>query len=322
VSEYRGAALRLLWWATLAELVLVRVVSRVGIFIPKGGAALTVYQMVIQFGEVAFSFSLFMGVILLALTLAGHRWWALAPGALAGALVMIVPGPVPSPGWSLGVALVLAGTVALLGVGAIRRVGDAWECGALSTVLTVHLLGYLVTAVQLFWTTTGRPGEAPLAGAAIRGGELLAVAAPVFLAVPLLRAAARARGRGPAAVGAVGLGRAAALGAAGAAALGLALSINADITAILAMYSLGFTLSWPAFLYMAALGLGIPGLVAAVRRDPVRGLALGLLFLAGYSLGVNQQHLLVLTGWALLALPGAAVAALPTTGPTEEVAPA
>lgn len=338
MSEYRGAALRLLWWATLVELVLVRVVSRVGIFIPKGGAALQIYQILIQFGEVAFSFSLFMGVILLGLTLAGHRWWGLAPGALAGVLVMIVPGPVPSPGWSLAVALVLAGTVAAMGVGAIRRVSDAWESGALSTVLTVHLVGYLVTAAQLAWTTAGLPGEAPLAGAAIRGGELLAVAAPVFLAVPLLAAAARARGRGrgTAAAGAVGLGRAAALGAAGAAALGLALSINADITAILAMYSLGFTLSWPAFFYMVALGLGVPGLVAAVRRDPVRGLALGLLFLAGYSLGVNQQHLLVLAGWALLALPAAATAGagtgsagdsatapgLPQTDSTEEVAPA
>ncbi|MDF2628363.1 MAG: hypothetical protein K0R39_2194 [Symbiobacteriaceae bacterium] len=308
MSEYRGAALRLLWWATLVELVLVRVVSRVGIFIPKTGVVLSVYQVLMSAGEVAFSFSLFMGVILLGLALAGHRWWGMALGVLAGVMVMIVTGPVPSPAWSLGVALVLAAAVAVMGIASLRSVREPWECGLLSTVLTVHLVGYLTTVGQLAWTVLGLPGEPPLAGAALRAGELLAAVAPIWLAVPLLRAAW---------AGAVGLGRAAALGATGAAALALAYTINADLTAILAMYSLGFTLSWPAALYLAALGLGLPGLAAAVRRNPDRGLALGLLFLAGYSLGVNQQHLIVLAGWALLGPP--APAAAPRPSATEEV---
>ncbi|HWI66337.1 MAG TPA: hypothetical protein VNT75_31290 [Symbiobacteriaceae bacterium] len=286
MNEYRGAALRLLWWATLAELLLVRVVSRVGIFIPKDGMVLGIYRTVIAVGEVAFSFSLFMGVLLLGLALAGHRWWAWAPGAVAGVLVMLAPGPAPPPGWSMAVALVLAFTVALLGAGALRAsAGDRWLRGALGVILAVHVVGYLVSAAQLGWTALDLPGEAPLAGVLLSAGELLALAAPVLLALRGVRLKHAA----------IGLGSAAALGA--------AFLVNADITAILAMYSLGFTLSWPAVLYLIALGLGVPGLIGLVKRDRVRGLSLGLLFIAGYTLGVNQQHLLVLAGWALLALP-------------------
>ncbi|HYF93841.1 MAG TPA: hypothetical protein VD969_16635 [Symbiobacteriaceae bacterium] len=306
LGEYRGAALRLVWWATLAELLLVRIVSRVGIFIPKSGMALTIYRTAIAVGEVAFSFSLFMGVALLVLALAGHRWWAWAPGAAAGALVMIAPGPVPPAGWSMAVALVLCGTIGVMGAGALRAAADPWERAAMGVVLGVHALGYLVSAVQLGWEAFGLPDGAPLVGPALVAGELLAVVAPVLLAVPLLRRGGPGRGG----LGAIGLGSAAALGA--------ALLVNADITAILAMYSLGFTLSWSAFVYMIALGLGVPGLVAFVRRDRLRGLSLGLLFLAGYSLGVNQQHLLVLAGWALLSLPAARIA----PSPAEEVSPA
>lgn len=302
LGEYRGAALRFLWWATLAELLLVRVVSRVGIFIPKSGLFEAAYRTAMTVGEVAFSFSLFVGVLLLVLALAGHRWWAWAPGAVAGALVMIVPGPVPPAGWAMAVAFVLAGTVAVLGAGALRSVTERWERRTLALVMTVHVLGYLVAGTQLAWEAFALPGGVPLAGTILRAGELLALAAPVLLAAPMLR-------RGSFKDAAIGLGSAAALGA--------LLWANADITAILAMYSLGFTLSWPALLYLIALGLGVPGLIAAVRRDRVRGLALGLLFLAGYTLGINQQHLLVLAGWALLALP----AAQPVTA-VAEVSPA
>lgn len=304
-GEYRVAALRFLWWATVVELLLVRVVSRVGIFIPKSGLALSVYQLLMSAGEVAFSFSLLMGVLLVVMTLAGHRWWVWIPGAISGVLVMIVPGPVPPPAWAATIALVLGGTVTLMGAAALRSAAGPWERRALGLVLGVHIVGYAVSAAQLGWTALNLPGEVPLAGAALAAGELLAVVAPVLLAVPLLRRAAPGRGI----LGAIGLGSAAALGA--------ALLVNADITAILAMYSLGFTLSWPAFLYLIALGLGVPGLIAFVRRDRVRGLALGLLFLAGYSLGVNQQHLLVLAGWALLALPARQAAPTAT-----EVSPA
>jgi hypothetical protein len=152
--------------------------------------------------------------------------------------------------------------------------------------MAVHLLVYLVTASQLAWSGLGLPDGLPGAGTILRGGELLALQAPLLLLV-------RPRWGHVA----IGLGSAAALGA--------AYLVNPDITAILAMYSLGFSLSWPVWLYLGALGLGVPGLVALLRADRLRGLALGLLFLAGYSLTINQQHLLVLAGWAVLALPAA-----------------
>lgn len=275
--------MRVLWWAVLAEFLLARLLSRVGVYIPKSGAALAIYDGALLLGQIAFTFSLLLGVVLLL------RRDAL--GALAvAALVLLTPRPAPPVWWSLAVALVLAGAVAALGARAIRK---AWAepglRGALALVLAVHLLTYLANAGQLAWAALALPGAAPLAAQALRFGELLALLAPVALLWP----PGRLR---PAEAGA-GLGAVAALGAGYLA--------NADLTAIMAMYSLGFSLSWPPVLYLLALGAGIPALLALVRRDSRRGHALGLLFLAGYALTVNLQHIVVLVAWVELARPAA-----------------
>jgi hypothetical protein len=76
----RLPAVRLLWWAALAEFLLVRVTSRAGIYIPKAGAAIVIYRWLLSLGEVAFNLSLLAAVLVLVVSLRGWRG-AVAAGA-------------------------------------------------------------------------------------------------------------------------------------------------------------------------------------------------------------------------------------------------
>ncbi|HEY3364838.1 MAG TPA: hypothetical protein VGK74_07300 [Symbiobacteriaceae bacterium] len=316
MTGWRLPALRLLWWAVWAEFLLVRLFSRVGVYIPKQGAFLTVYRVATTAGETAFNFSLFLGVAVLALALWAHRPLVVALAGLAAGAALFTPGAAATAVWSLVVSVAMVAAVAGLGVGAIRAADGPWEKGALALVLTAHAVGYGVGAAQLAWVALAAPGQMPLAGALLRAGELPALLAPLLLAVPAFRelggrGLGSGQGSGPADRPPAGRAGYFALGLAAVAGLAVAYLINADITAILAMYSLGFGLNWPAPFYLLALGAGAFGLAWAIRRQPEHGLALGLIFLAGYALHVNQQHILVLAGWALLALrpvPAAVVA--------------
>lgn len=280
----RLPGLRLLWWAVWAEFLLVRLLSRVGIYIPKGDFSLVVYNGALFVGEVAFNLSLIVAALYVVYTVVFTRHYLLLVPA---AVLLLAPGVAASAGWSMAAALLMAGAVVWLGVGVLPAPAPGGLRAALLLVLSVHVLGYGVSAAQLAWTLFDLPGSLPGAGSLIRFGELLALPAPVILLLG-------ARGRTPVAIVA-GLGAALALGA--------GYWANSDLTAILAMYSLGFSLSWPATLYLLALGAGIPAMVWLLRTHPVRGLALGLLFLVGYSLTVNQQHLVVLAAWGALSLP-------------------
>jgi len=302
LAEYRLPALRLLWWAAWAEFLFVRLLSRVGIYIPKNGAALTLYRGALTVGEIAFNLSLLAGVGVLLLVLVpagagGHgqglgRARALVVGATL-ALVLLIPATAPAS-WSLAAAVALPVTILALLAQALRCEADPWQRTALLAVGAAQVMGLGVTAAQLVWALAQLPGTVPLAGELLRWGELVALLAPVALSASLVLArepGARLR------LGPVGAG----VGAVSA--FGVAYWANADLTAILAMYSLGFSLQWPPALYLLGLGLGVVTLLHRVRSDPSRGLALGLLLLAGYSLQVNQQHIVVLAGWCLLALP-------------------
>ncbi|HYG60031.1 MAG TPA: hypothetical protein VD902_18345, partial [Symbiobacteriaceae bacterium] len=192
LDQYRLPALRLLWWAVWAEFLLVRLLSRVGIFIPKAGAALAVYHGVLTAGEIAFNFSLLLSVVLLC-----RRDGLIGLGVAA--LVLLAPGPAPSPWWSLAVALATAGAIAGLGARAVgRAAGHPGLQAATAVVLAVHLVAYLAGAGQLAWAALNLPGTAPLLGPALRAGELLALLAPVALLWPpgRVRPAAASAGMG------------------------------------------------------------------------------------------------------------------------------
>lgn len=281
-AEVRTGLMRALLWAVWGEFVLVRLLSRVGVFIPKGGAVLTGYRAAVWLGEVAFNLSLLLALVVLGLLLLEHRRsLALLAGA-AGLLALLGS---RLPGGSLPAAALLPAAVAALGVSAIRRSSAPLRAG-LGLILLAQLLRYAAGGLQLGWVLFDLPGELPGAAWLLRGGELLAVLAPIALAAAVLRSTALR----PAVLLTVGA----------PALLAAALWVDPDITAILAMYALGFTLSWPALLYL----LGAGAVVLALSAwPPDRRLGLGLLLLAGIGLNVNQQHLIVLVGWALLALP-------------------
>jgi len=300
-AAYRLPALRLLWWAVWVEYLLVRLFSRVGIYIPKGGKALAIYGAALTLGEIAFNLSLLVGVVALALALTEQRRSVAAGvGSVAVLSLVRLSNPLWAGVWMLGVMA----AVAYLALSALRKADGLWERGGLALVLAAQLTAYAAGAAQLLWGALGLPGAAPLVGALYRGGELLAVVAPLALAMPMLRAALRSwgswdswrsRGRAVSPHGALySVGATAALAAGYVA--------NADVTAVLAMYSLGFSLSWPAYLYIAGLAAGVAVIMSALRRRREWGLALGLLFLAGFAPQLNQQQLLILVGWAVLAL--------------------
>ncbi|MFZ5823814.1 MAG: hypothetical protein ACOY94_05735 [Bacillota bacterium] len=281
-DELRGGLLRALLWAVGAEFLLVRLLSRVGVFIPKSGAVEAGYRGAVWLGEVAFNLSLMLAVVVLALLLRLHRRpLALLAGA-AGLLALLgarLPGGAPLAAALLPVA------VAALGITAALRAPAALRPG-LGLILLAQLLRYAAGGLQLGWVLFDLPGELPGAAWLLRVGELLAVLAPIALGTAALRL--------------TGLRRASLLAVGAPALLAAALLVEPDITAILAMFSLGFTLSWPALLYL----LGAGAVVLALSALPSgQRLGLALLLLAGIGLNVNQQHLITLVGWALLALP-------------------
>lgn len=319
-------ALRGLWLVVGVEFLLRRLLTRVSIYMPKTPLTAALYRLLAVTGEIAFNLSLLAGLLALGYVLwiqvrrgaAGSRaaggspvgggpfpggTAAHLPAALALAaalLVLLAPGSPPGPGWSLAAAVAMAVAVGGLAALAISRAtGWEWRLG-LAAILAGHLSWYGVAAAQTALLMSGRGGEVAWATTVLRLGELAAMLAPPMLAVTAWRRVG--------VPGWTGLDRGMLAGFGGAALLAGGYAANADMTGVLAVWSLGFTLSWPAPVYLAALAAGLYFLVrSAGSPDPatrVRAAALGILWLTGFSLQVNQQHFLVLLSWSLLAAGG------------------
>jgi len=277
MREVRASLAWTLVLAVAAEFLLVRLLSRVGVYIPKAGPVLTLYEGSVVLGEVSFNLSLGLAILVLILAV-----WEQRPVALALLLVLstLWMGPV------LPIFGLLAGLL-LLGARGLHQARPALRPG-LGLLLLAQAMHILAIGLQRFWVESGLPAEAPGSIWLLRGAELLAALAPLAMAVgqkPWRRPEARV------------------LGAAGAAtmALGAALWLQPDLTGVLAMFSLGFSLSWPAPLYALALGAAV---LACSSETGAHRFGLILLFLAGLGLNVNQQQVVIMAGWALLGLPG------------------
>ncbi len=310
-------AYRFLWLVVAVEFLIGRLFTRVGVFMPKNRPVLILYNLLADAGRIAFNVSLLLGLVLLGYTLwrlvaTGRRAAVYGPAALAALvalLVLAVPGSPPPPGWSLAAALLAALALAALGALALGRTPSPWARLGLAGALLAHLIWYGVAAAQIALALSGRPGEISAAVPLLRGGELLAMLAPILLAISLRpfqrHQAAAVESRG------------ALLGAGGATAFAAAYVANGDMAGVLAIWSLGFTLAWPAVLYAAAIAAGIYFLARASGPLRVQAAALGILWCTGYALQVNQQHILVLLAWALLA---AGTAAAPEAASVPEAA--
>lgn len=290
----RPPMVRALLWAAGAEFLLVRLFARIGIFIPKQGVVLSAYRALVWTGEVAFNLSLALGVVVLLLTLAGHSGrLRLLVGAAA--LLALTGGLGWDGGQFLAAGLLLA-AVCALAAGAMARVPPGWRAG-LGLLLSAQAMRYLTSGLQLGWVVFGLPGTLPGAGLLLQVAELAAACALLAMGLPPLRPT-RIPGGGEAPA----WRRRLLLASVPAALLLFAFWLNADMTGVFAMYCLGLTLVWPAPLYVAAAGAATLALTGVAGEDRM---ALGLILLAGLGLHTNQQHLLLLAGWALLALPAA-----------------
>lgn len=342
LAPWLAGGMRLLWVAAWVELILGRVLSRVGVYIPKTPPMLAGYRLLSDLGQIAFNLALLAAVGVLALGVwslwaearAGSRLSAFLIGGAAllvllplagghGAVLSLVTAvAVPLAAASLLLPVLLA--PAASASGAARGPARHLERSGLLLVLAAHLAWYATAAIQLLLTNLNRPGTWAPAAAVLHAGELAALLAPLALAAACLVKPGGAAAVGVVAPGWSGAGQPAHSAASGmqaggqtqlrwlaeavrltlgAWAFAIAYLVNADIAGVLAIWSLGFTLSWPAALY----GLALVAAAWLVHRSLAaggvrvwRGYGLGLIFLAGFGLQVNLQHLLLLTGYLAL----------------------
>ena len=297
--------------AGLSELVLFRTLSRVGVHIPKQGAVLNVYEVLVQAGSYAFNVSSIAVVVAVAM---------MAYGALRGEfgrhplLAAVAPALAAFVGVSVLFAFVQEGPAAKLVYGLMSAAimlalaGEAYASRRSAplrcAVVVVAVLAYLgaqyhvlaAQAYQVMGLTSDPPGSMP----ALEVAEALVLvnAFLIFWGWSGVRLRSEARPT---------------LLQIGVAGLLVILFLgsyygrpDSSTAAILSLWSLGLTLYLPVPLY--ALALGLYGatlarcLVQARRgeKPPYDAVALGLLPVAGLTLELTYQHLLAILVLSLL----------------------
>ncbi len=274
--------------AGLIELLLQRVVYRVGVHIPRSGLFLELYRFATWTGDLAFRFAavlLVLATVGLALSLLRGRTHA----ALGFVLLAVLGGNLLA--WPLGLGFA-PGLVAVL-----FALGAAWAVGESVRQQSSHVLraGVALAGVTLLLGQY-RIGLAGL-GALPRGVAEVQLASEVALlaTAALLAAAAFAASR-----------RRLALAASLVVTLLLVLAYVREpaTLAIVSLWSTGVTLSLPPALYLAAFGGVIFAGVAWARSPSTRhlGIAIALLVVAGVQPQALHHDLTALVGLTLLSL--------------------
>lgn len=285
--------------AAVAEVVLLRLVTRVGVHLPRGDTVSDALGVASFLGAFALNLASILTTGFVVLVLAAVAWRA--KGTLLGWAVIGLTGAML---WGLGLRLSTgAGTAdALFGVSTTLLVivvglflaNEVPPRGRLAIALVVgayvayqyYALGHLLFQ-QLGYTTAP-----PAAIWALRLGELLVVL-----------------GAG-AAFWAWGIDRWRRAGRAGAAFAIVPVFVvfagslaPASTSSILALWTTGLSLYLPLPLYLIALGLYLLTIAACLRAGDAFWSAAGLLliFLAGYMPEATYDHLLLLLGVAFLA---------------------
>ena len=282
--------------AVLAETLLLRIVVRVGVHVPKHAALTGLFETASTFGSLAFNFASVLALVLLALVLtfviASKRSRAFSPliallsGALFLGLFLTLVTDTPEADALFGVsAALLALTVLIVAM----RTSDLTPAVAIALGLMVaaYLSYEYYTLSYVFYRILDYAAIPPLSLDALRLGEALAMVAAgaVFFAWGLPRWGVI--GRGGAAVVAVVL-------------LTLTVAGLSPVStmAILALWTTGVSLFLPFPVYLLALALFLLTIVACFRDRRAYWIAAGLLLvlLAGYMAESTYQHLLFLLG--------------------------
>ena len=277
--------------AGLGELVLQRVVYRVGIHLPRSGLFLNVYEFATAAGDFAFRLTaVLVGVsaVALALWLARGRVNPLV-GAVLLALVAVnlFAWPLRLEPASVVVAVLFAVGLAAVLAGAARRPAPlALHAAVVGAALTLLLGQYRVLLGGL-----GVTGESVATAQLLSEVGLLLTAAALVLAT---------RGFEPS--------RHAVAAAAGVTILLAGAYVREPATvAIVSLWAVGVTMSLPAVLYLFALAGVTYAAATWLRREQTRhlGVAVLLLLVAGVQPEILHHDLTALLGLTLLSLGAA-----------------
>ena len=308
--------------AALAETLLLRLATRVGVHVPRGDIARAGIHAASLLGTLALNLAsvLAIGLVVLVLALLVLRMEA---GATRLALAVLSAAML----WGLGstlatdslmgdalFGLTMTVLVVCAGVGLAWRTGLPLEARVAIGLMVVAYACYQYYALgHLFYRALDYSTVPPLAVAVLRLGEGLVVVA------------------GAAAFWAWGARRWRQAGFAGASFSAAAVLIVATgslapaaTTSILSLWTTGLSLYLPLPLYLLSLGLYLLTAIACLRSGDQFWIGAGLLLLllAGYMPEATYDHLLLLLGFAFLSgamtwvLRGPAQApAAPSTGP-------
>lgn len=309
LSLYRQLAAALLATALL-ETLLLRLVTRVGVHLPKDAAVAGVFQVAELLGSVAFNFASLLAIGLAALFLGslvlrtGSSLGRLALAGLSlgmlGGLALSLATGAPEADALFGLSITLL--VGLAGLVLVKQDEMSLPARvALALIVAAYFCYQYYSLSHLAYRLLDYSTVPPLSIAALRLGEGLVVVA------------------GAAVFWAWGLGRWRRLGWAElglVAVLVLAIALSSftpsSTMSILALWTTGLSLFLPFPLYLLSLALYLVTLVACWRSGDAFWTAAGLLLLllAGYMPEATYYHLLLLLGVACLS--GAVQRAMPS----------
>jgi hypothetical protein len=286
--------------AALAETLLLRLVTRVGVHLPKKGAVTEAYEAASLLGSLAFNFASVLAIALVVVVLASLvRRMENGPGRLAlvglSAAMLVSLALTLATGATAADAVFGVATALLVGTVGLVFAGEAVRSPRARVALALMVAAYFCYQYyllgHLFYRILDYGAVPPLSITVLRLGEVLAVtaAAAAFWAWGLPRWRW---------VGTAGMAVVAAL---------LLLLVFAGLSpystmAILALWTVGLSLYLPFPVYLLALALYLLTLVACWRSGDAFWTAAGLLLvlLAGYMPEATYQHLLLVLGVAFV----------------------
>jgi len=290
--------------AAVSEMLFLRVVSRVGVHIPKEEPVLTVYRWLTAYGAFAFDVAVLLAAsaaVLLVYRLVSERRTsfvgsALLPALLAtlliGAAFLAVADDGEVPRLAFGV-MSCAALLATLALGWPSAAATPRVRLVMTLMVSALLLGQYHVLGQTALQAAGATASLPLGTAALGLAEVLVLLA----GVAVFRAWFPWRER----ITSYRIE----LGAASVASLVLvgAFLREPSTTSILSLWTSGMTMYLPFPLYAASFWLYVATAAYAVRRPRLRpiGFALLLVFAAGLLLETTYQHVLAIVALTLIA---------------------
>ncbi len=303
-------ALGTLLAAGLGELFLYRMLSRVGVHIPKNGAVLDAYDALVEVGSFAFNVSSVMVFVALGLlAFAAAQRWSRRPApltatpalvAILGALSLLLAFVEEGESAKLAYGALSAGVMLLLALLAwTDRDADAGRRAVITLIVLAYGAAQYYTLANQAYRALGIAASPPGTARALEVAEAMVVA-NAFLVFWVWSGVRRgllwrpSPAQGLAALLAVAVFIAAYRGEDGSTA------------SILSLWTLGLTLYLPLPLYVVALalyGAAVVACLARARHEPAAlwdTAALGLLPVAGLTLEMTYQHLVAVVALLLL----------------------